>query len=228
MKHKKWLGGLFCLLLAVGFTVGPPALADAAVEDWWTYSYDVDRDLYVNPADNLGLFMRYGPGTEYEKVNSQTIPMYTKIHITQECTAENGWKWGYCEYQFPGKEYPDSGWVCLVETTTYNPAPAPTATPETATPKPSQKPSATGAPELTEPTTPVSAPETDVSAVPDVQPDSKQTPGVETTAPVESAPVSQPVGGSGAVYTTLGLVLIGIVVGAVATAALLLLFKKKK
>lgn len=119
MSMKKWL---VCLLLAAVACSSVSALADAAVEEYWNYAYSVDRTVYPSTSDGLGLFMRNGPGTEYSKVNSRTIPNGTAVHITQECTAANGWKWGYCSYTFPGNGYADSGWICLVETTTKAPA----------------------------------------------------------------------------------------------------------
>ena len=126
---------LLSLLLILSLCAGVFALADAAVEEFWDYTYDVDKTIYVNASDGLGLYMRYGPGTEYGKVNSQTIPNGTAVRIIQECTAANGWKWGYGSYTFPGETYADSGWICLVETTSKAPAsrPAPAqATPERA------------------------------------------------------------------------------------------------
>ena len=213
MKRRDGL--LLCLFLMASAIIGPPALADAAVEDWWTYSYPVDRYVYVNPADNLGLFMRYGPGTEYSKVNSRTIPMYEKIHVTQECTAENGWKWGYCDYQFPGDDGVSYGWVCLVETTSYDPAPK--TAPPTQTPVPEDTPEPTKTP------APTSAPEENTPAP---APAGSETPGGETAAPAETPSVSPQTGGG--IYTSVGLVLIGVVVGALAVAAALLLLRKKK
>ena len=118
----KWRKLLLCLALVLAACSAITALADAAVEDFWNYSYAADRSVYINTSDGLGIYMRYGPGTEYGKVNSRTIPNGTTIHITQECTASNGWKWGYCSYTFPGQSYADSGWICLVETTTARPA----------------------------------------------------------------------------------------------------------
>jgi hypothetical protein len=74
-----------------------------------------DYDIYVNAKDNLGLNLRTGAGTEYAKVLPDPIPMYTKLHITQTDTSSTGAKWGYTTYNG------SSGWVCLVETTTYDP-----------------------------------------------------------------------------------------------------------
>lgn len=223
MKWKKWLGGFFCLFLLTGMLQGIPAQADAVVEDWWLYSYSVDRFVYVNPADQLGLFMRFGPGTEYAKVNSQTIPMYTRIHVTQECTGKNGWKWGYCSYQFPGRDSADSGWVCLVETTTKNPAPAAAESPSptlaaTEQPSSSVAPVTTDPPETKTPVQSAAPLETETPASAEVQ----QTPDAEADQPSEAR------SGAREIYTTAGLVLVGIVVGAVAATALFLLARKKK
>jgi hypothetical protein len=41
--------------------------------------------------------------------------MYTKLHITRTDTSSTGAKWGYTTYNGV------SGWVCLVETSTYDP-----------------------------------------------------------------------------------------------------------
>lgn len=116
---------ILCLVLVLTMGAGTFALADAAAEEFWNYAYTVDKTIYVNTSDGLGLYMRFGPGTEYGKVNSRTIPNGTAVHITQECTAENGWKWGHCTYAFPGEGYEDTGWICLVETTTKAPASKP-------------------------------------------------------------------------------------------------------
>jgi|GEM_PF-2521129 len=120
MKLNKLVLCLALAVLACGSAV--TALADAAVEEYWNYAYAVDRTVYPDTSDGLGLYMRYGPGTSYGKVNSRTIPNGTPVHITRECTAENGWKWGYGSYTFPGNSYTDTGWICLVETTSSAPA----------------------------------------------------------------------------------------------------------
>lgn len=98
-----------CLTLLLGLMV--PALAAPA-----------NYDIYVNAKDGLGLNLRTGPGTEYSKVRSQPIPMYTKLHITQTQDSAAGLPWGYTSYEG------DAGWVCLVETTTYDPTPKAPAT----------------------------------------------------------------------------------------------------
>lgn len=76
-----------------------------------------DFFIYVNAKDGLGLNIRGGPGTEYHTVRSQPIPMYTRLHITLTDTSAAGSPWGYTSYDGV------SGWVCLVETTTYDPTP---------------------------------------------------------------------------------------------------------
>lgn len=98
-----------CLTLLLGLMV--PALAAPA-----------NYNIYVNAKDGLGLNLRTGPGTEYSKVRSQPIPMYTKLHITQTQDSAAGLPWGYTSYEG------DTGWVCLVETTTYDPTPKASAT----------------------------------------------------------------------------------------------------
>lgn len=77
----------------------------------------VDYDIYVNAKDGLGLNLRSGPGTDYSKVRSTPIPMYTQLRITQTTNTPSGQPWGYTSYEGV------SGWVCLVETTTYDPTP---------------------------------------------------------------------------------------------------------
>ena len=108
-------------------------------------------DIYVNAKDGLGLNLRSGPGTDYSKLRSNPIPMYTKLHIIQTTYSEAGLLWGYTSYEGV------SGWVCLVETTTYDPTPqAPTAPPVTQAP---EAPVAdTETPEPSAPATPEDAP----------------------------------------------------------------------
>ena len=249
---KRWMSGLFCLLLAVVSVLGPPALADAVIEDWWDYSYDVDRYVYVNASDNLGLFMREGPGTEYAKVNQQTIPMYTRIHISREYTAKNGWKWGYSSYKFPGETYVDAGWVCLVETATYDPAPkakpepAPTATDpgqegketqkvETAAPTKSGTATSTPSAPASPRGTVSAAPAPSSSVTPSEIVSAEPTPSVTvspsalpTETPTESPEITPAGTNEFQGYTMTGLLLIGAVVVALAVTAVFLLVKKKK
>ncbi|MBR5534003.1 MAG: hypothetical protein IKU62_04075, partial [Ruminiclostridium sp.] len=86
-----------------------------------TLTASASYDIYVNAKDGIGLNLRTGPGTEYSKVRSQPIPMYTRLTISQTQDSAAGNPWGYTSYQG------DSGWVCLVETTTYDPTPKQTA-----------------------------------------------------------------------------------------------------
>ena len=107
---------LFAALLLVMAIV--PALADAAVDEFWEYAYQVDYDCYVASPDGIGLNFRHGAGSEYGKVFDSPIPMDTKLHISQETVSSKGSKWGYTTYN---GEY---GWVYLAETTTTKPASA--------------------------------------------------------------------------------------------------------
>ena len=56
-----------------------------------TLTASASYDIYVNAKDGIGLNLRTGPGTEYEKVRSQPIPMYTRLSIsqTQDSAAGN-------------------------------------------------------------------------------------------------------------------------------------------
>lgn len=92
-------------------------------------------DIYVNAKDGLGLNIRTQAGTEYPTLRSSPIPMYTRLHITQTTTSSTGALWGYTTYDGI------SGWVCLVETTTYDPRPAQ----EAAEPSPASQPESTPA-----------------------------------------------------------------------------------
>ena len=103
LRKFKRLGALaLCLTLLLGLLAVPAS---------------ANYDIYVNAKDGVGLNLRTGPGTEYSKVRSQPIPMYTKLSISQTQDSAAGLPWGYTSYQG------DAGWVCLVETTTYDPAP---------------------------------------------------------------------------------------------------------
>ena len=75
--------------------------------------------VYVNAKDGLGLNLRAGPGTEYATVRSSPVPMYTRLTISRTETSAAGNPWGYTSYDGV------SGWVCLVETTTYDPTSVP-------------------------------------------------------------------------------------------------------
>ena len=108
-RFVKRLGTLALSLALLGGSclgLGVPARAATSV----------NYDIYVNAKDNLGLNMRVAPGTEHAKVRENTIPMYTRLHITQEDTDSKGLLWGYTSYTENG--HTDTGWVCLVETTT--------------------------------------------------------------------------------------------------------------
>ena len=199
---------LVCLVLSLSVCSAVFALADAAVEEFWNYAYSVDKTIYVNASDGQGLFMRYGPGTEYDKVNSQTIPNGTAVHITRECAAENGWKWGWCDYTFPGNSYTDSGWICLLETTTQAPAAA----------EPTQQADPDPAPagEETQPAEvqPAESQPVEEEAAADPAEDAEAVPAETQTVP--------------ATYSSMSLVIIGIVIGVVAAAAVGLILSRRK
>ncbi|MDO4516972.1 MAG: hypothetical protein Q4C76_07565 [Bacillota bacterium] len=113
----------------------PPAAAYTAA----------DYHIYVNAKDGLGLNLRSGPGTEYSKVRSNPIPMYTRLHIVQTAYSQANLLWGYTSYNGT------SGWVCLVETTTYDPTPKQTETVQPETP-PVQEDDTPAVPDQTAPT----------------------------------------------------------------------------
>ena len=214
---------LLCLVFALAVCSTVTALADAAVEDFWNYAYGVDRTIYVNASDGLGLYMRNGPDTSYSKVNARTIPNGTAVHITRECTAENGWKWGWCSYQFPGRSEADSGWACLVETTTQPPtaAPAPAPAPQETQPAQAEEPApqeetAQEPARETEPVTEEEAAEAPEAA--EASAEDVQSAPAEASAPAENA----------GTYNSMSLVIIGVVIGAAAAAAVLLIVTKRK
>ena len=100
---KKLLAVLLGVILV--FSAGITAFADAM-------AYDVEQAgyyVYVLTPDG-GLNMRNGPGTEYNKVLSSTIPDYTRLYI--ELVSKN---WGYTSYNGT------YGWVALSQTTTKAP-----------------------------------------------------------------------------------------------------------
>ncbi|MBR3753395.1 MAG: hypothetical protein IKK50_09740 [Ruminiclostridium sp.] len=114
LRKFKRLGALaLCLTLLMGLLAVPAS---------------ANYDIYVNAKDGVGLNLRTGPGTEYSKVRSQPIPMYTRLSISQTQDSAAGLPWGYTSYQG------DAGWVCLVETTTYDPTPKASATVNSADP----------------------------------------------------------------------------------------------
>ena len=97
------------LLVAVFIcSMAVTAFSDAASYDMNPAGYYV----YVLTPDG-GLNMRHGPGTEYGKAMSGTIPDYTKLYI--EYTSGN---WGYTNYNG------NYGWVALKQTTTNPPSSA--------------------------------------------------------------------------------------------------------
>lgn len=98
-------------LLAGLMVIALPAqvYADAAVEDFWNTAYSVDYDVTVSAPDG-GVNLRYGAGTEYEKILEGMIPNGTVLHIRQVAKANNGKEWGYTQYA--GYD----GWVILSQT----------------------------------------------------------------------------------------------------------------
>lgn len=97
--------------------MGALAICLVMLTNLLTLTAGASYDIYVNAKDGIGLNLRTGPGTEYSKVRSQPIPMYTRLSISQTQDSAAGLPWGYTSYEG------DSGWVCLVETTTYDPTP---------------------------------------------------------------------------------------------------------
>lgn len=123
------------LILLLG--TGTAALADAITYDMEEAGYYV----YVATPDG-GLNMRYGPGTEYDRVMNYRIPDGVKLYIGY--TSGN---WGLTSYD--GNE----GWVALKQTTTTPPAPKTTPAP-TPVPTQVQTPVVTEEIQNTEPATP--------------------------------------------------------------------------
>lgn len=95
--------------------------------------------VYVNAKDGQGLNMRTQAGTEYPVLRSSLIPMYTRLYITKTTTSSTGALWGYTTYEGV------SGWVCLVETTTYDPRPAQEPTASSPAAQPADEPAETAA-----------------------------------------------------------------------------------
>lgn len=114
------------LLLVGNVTV---AFADAA-------SYDIEpADYYVYVATpDGGLNMRYGPGTEYDKVMPERIPDNVRLYIKYKSG-----NWGYTAYNG------NDGWVALRQTTTTPPA-QPTTQPVTEPVTPAYQPIEEGQP----------------------------------------------------------------------------------
>ena len=105
------LGILAAALLTVLMPV--QVYGDAAVEDFWNTAYSVDYDVTVAAPDG-GVNIRYGPGTDYEKVQSGMIPNGTVLHIETVAKADNGKDWGQTQY---GGNW---GWVFLGQTKKVN------------------------------------------------------------------------------------------------------------
>lgn len=103
---KKLITFLLVTVFICSMTI--TAFSDAATYDMNPAGYYV----YVLTPDG-GLNMRHGPGTEYGKAMSGTIPDYTKLYI--EYTSGN---WGYTNYNG------NYGWVALKQTTTNPPSSA--------------------------------------------------------------------------------------------------------
>lgn len=74
-----------------------------------------DYDVLVTPEDNIGLNMREGPSSAYDKVRENPIPMYTRLHISLVDVDKKGREWGYTSYTENGVT--DTGWVFLPQTT---------------------------------------------------------------------------------------------------------------
>ena len=87
------------------FATVSTAFADAMVYDMVEAGYYV----YVKTPDG-GLNMRYGPGTEYDRVTTKRIPDGTRLYIGYVSGT-----WGYTEYNG------NDGWVALSQTTTTAP-----------------------------------------------------------------------------------------------------------
>lgn len=124
---------LSILLLTVCSSVSS-VFADAADYDIQNAGYYV----YVATPDG-GLNMRYGPGTEYDKVTENRIPDGVRLYI--ELTSGH---WGYTSYNG------NNGWVTLRQTTTTPPAPPATVKP---TPIPTPVPTPVPNPATAEPQT---------------------------------------------------------------------------
>lgn len=132
MKKSISIISIILLLLTI-FAL--PSFADAM-------AYDVEEaDYYVYVATpDGGLNMRYGPGTDYDKVMEGRIPDGVELYIS--LVSGN---WGYTSYN--GYE----GWVALKQTSKTPPVSQPENTPSaTPTPQPDISETETPAPEKTE------------------------------------------------------------------------------
>ena len=66
----------------------------------------VDYYVKVNTSGR-GMFIRSGPGDQYDKLQRKIVPNGTVLHISRTAKAENGRKWGYTKYNNM------NGWVYL-------------------------------------------------------------------------------------------------------------------
>lgn len=130
---------IFNLMLMIFITNIAPVFADAAAYDMHEAGYYV----YVATPDG-GLNMRYGPGTEYDKVMKSRIPDGVRLYIGY--TSGN---WGMTTYN--GYE----GWVALKQTSKTPPVTPKPATPKPVTPKPVTPAPVTPKPITPKPVTPV-------------------------------------------------------------------------
>jgi len=72
-------------------------------------STKVNYKARVVSPDGVGVNLREGPGSTYDKVREKPVPVKTELTISAEKTAQNGTLWGYTEYDG------SSGWVYLAE-----------------------------------------------------------------------------------------------------------------
>jgi len=70
---------------------------------------NVNYKARVVSPDGVGVNLREGPGSTYDKVREKPVPVNTELEISAEKTAQNGTLWGYTKYDG------SSGWVYLVE-----------------------------------------------------------------------------------------------------------------
>ncbi len=104
MKGKKLLfvTAVFALflLMPIGASASDLRLPDTA----WDVNYTVE----VSAPDG-GVNFRWGPGTEYGKIQESMIPNGTLLPIFKEATAQNGNNWGLTDYNG------SSGWIALTQ-----------------------------------------------------------------------------------------------------------------
>lgn len=96
---------ILCIVLSILSASFTTAFADAMAFDMKEAGYYV----YVSTPDG-GLNMRYGPGTDYDRVTTERIPDGTKLYI--EYVSGN---WGYTVYNG------EDGWIALKQTSTKLP-----------------------------------------------------------------------------------------------------------